>query len=566
VALQGAVSIVLLGLLVRAAQSAEVGHSLSRLRLSTILLSASLMIIAFVINTQRWQLLLRHVGIHEPLSRLIGLYFIGSFFSMFLPGNASGDAVRAYEVGRRSGRMIETVVATLQERILGLGASLLIGLVATLYYLPLLPPQMRLSVLLLETGGVLGSIALLYPAPLLALARRLWRAHGTERLARNALLGKVRERLRPLAEVRPMSPRQLLTVGVLSVVPILLGIAMYHVLARDFGLSTTFFACCLVVPLVWLVKILPVSLNGIGVGEVAFVSLMGLFAVPQSDGVALSLAVLAVQSAVTLLGGVILLVRMVRGSWQSVREAKGPIMTRSLDIAEIPVALLAGGLATRLRPITTTIPKALVEVAGRPFIDHQLELLRRNGIRKVVLCLGYLGEQVEDHLGDGSRFDMELTYSHDGSRLLGTGGALRRALPLLGDAFWVMYGDSYMDINYPAILAEFARRDQLGLMTVLHNNNSWDTSNVVFQDGRLLRYDKRVRLPEMTHIDYGVSLLRREALERLPPDRPCDLAELFSSLVAEGRMSGHEVTRRFYEIGSPRGLEETRAYLTRSAA
>src|SRR5437868_9919831 len=127
-----------------------------------------------------------------------------------------------------------------------------------------------------------------------------------------------------------------------------------------------------------------------------------------------------------------------------------------LTMADVPVALLAGGLATRLRPVTTTIPKALVEVAGRPFIDHQLALLRRNGVRKVVLCLGHLGEQVERHVGDGSAHGLAVSYSHDGARLLGTGGALRRAAALLGEVFWVMYGDSYMDIDYAAVLADFA--------------------------------------------------------------------------------------------------------------
>jgi len=238
----------------------------------------------------------------------------------------------------------------------------------------------------------------------------------------------------------------------------------------------------------------------------------------------------------------------------------------SLNIAEVPVALLAGGLATRLHPITTTIPKALVEVAGRPFIEHQLGLLQRHGVRRLVFCLGYLGEQVEAHLGDGSAFGVEVRYSFDGSRLLGTGGALRRAMPLLGPVFWVMYGDSYMDIDYAAVLADFAGRDALGMMTVLHNQNQWDRSNVVFENGRLRRYDKRVAVPEMTHIDYGVSLLRRPALERISPDEPYDLADLYRMLVSEGRMAGYEVTRRFYEIGSPRGLEETRQYLAQHAA
>lgn len=233
----------------------------------------------------------------------------------------------------------------------------------------------------------------------------------------------------------------------------------------------------------------------------------------------------------------------------------------SMNTSTVPVALLAGGLATRLRPITATIPKALVEVAGRPFIDHQLALLRRNGITHVVLCLGYLGEQVQAHLGDGSDHGMQLQYAFDGDRLLGTGGALRRALPLLGEQFWVMYGDSYLDIDYRAVLAFFAQANAPALMTVFRNAHQWDRSNVVFQDGKLLQYDKRVQTPEMEYIDYGAMLLRREVLERIPPETPYDLADLNSALVAEGAMVGYEVTQRFYEIGSPAGLEETQVYL-----
>ncbi len=232
-----------------------------------------------------------------------------------------------------------------------------------------------------------------------------------------------------------------------------------------------------------------------------------------------------------------------------------------LSIALVPVALLAGGLATRLRPTTATIPKALVEIDGRPFIDHQLELIRRNGIRRVVLCLGHLGEKVEAHLGDGRALGMDLHYSYDGDTLLGTGGAVRRALPHLGEAFWVMYGDSYMGIDYRAILDFFARSGALGLMTVIRNENRWDRSNVRFDDGRLLHYNKNAPTPEMKHIDYGVALLLRPAVERIPAGRPADLAEVYRDLVAEGRMVGYPVTQRFYEIGTPAGLAETRAYL-----
>ncbi len=238
-------------------------------------------------------------------------------------------------------------------------------------------------------------------------------------------------------------------------------------------------------------------------------------------------------------------------------------MAATPDIAEVPAALLAGGLATRLRPVTETLPKALVELAGKPFVDHQLALLRRNGIRRVVMCLGHLGERVRDHCGDGSRYGLDLRYSFDGRTLMGTGGALARAAGMLGDVFWVMYGDSYMDIDYRAVLAHFARadpRETLGLMTVLRNDNRWDRSNVVFRDGRLIRYDKKHQTPDMDYIDYGVALLWRPALARIPGDRPSDLAGLYSALVEEGRMVGYEVTNRFYEIGTPAALEEARQH------
>jgi len=233
----------------------------------------------------------------------------------------------------------------------------------------------------------------------------------------------------------------------------------------------------------------------------------------------------------------------------------------TVDLAGVPVAILAGGRATRLHPLTETIPKALVEVAGRPFVEHQLALLRRRGLRRAVLCLGYLGDQVQAHLGEGARFGMALAYSHDGASPRGTGGALRHALPLLGEQCFVMYGDAYLDIDYEAMLAEFLRRPEPALMAVLRNEGRWDRSNVLFRDGRLLLYDKGAPTAEMRHIDYGVALLRRAAVERIPSDRPSDLADLYRLLVAEGSMAGHEVEHRFYEIGSAAGLEEARAHL-----
>lgn len=228
---------------------------------------------------------------------------------------------------------------------------------------------------------------------------------------------------------------------------------------------------------------------------------------------------------------------------------------------EIPVALLAGGLATRLGSLSAQTPKALIDIDGRPFIDHQLDLLQSSGIRRVVICLGHMGRQIEDYLGDGDRREMEIRYSYDGPRLLGTGGALCQALPMLGDLFWIMYGDSYMDIDYRAVMASFNRVGAAAMMTVIRNDDSWDRSNARFEDGRLTCYDKVNRTRDMRHIDYGVQILRREALSQLVAGERCDLADVYRGLVAHGRMMGFEVFNRFYEIGTPEALEETRRHL-----
>jgi NDP-sugar pyrophosphorylase family protein len=232
------------------------------------------------------------------------------------------------------------------------------------------------------------------------------------------------------------------------------------------------------------------------------------------------------------------------------------------EICRAPVALLAGGLATRLGDLTRERPKALIDVAGRPFVEHQLELFRRNGIRRVVLCLGHLGEQVRAHLGTGQSLDMDLHYAFDGPRLLGTGGSLRRALPLLGDHCWVIYGDSYLEMDYRAVLAQFRGGQHPALMTVLRNQDQWDQSNLIFRDGRVTFYSKRARRPDMTYVDYGATLVCKEVIQRLPPDEPSDLADLYSDMARRGEMAGCEVKNRFYEIGSPAGLADTRRYLS----
>ena len=227
-----------------------------------------------------------------------------------------------------------------------------------------------------------------------------------------------------------------------------------------------------------------------------------------------------------------------------------------MNPAELPVAILAGGLATRLKPITEKVPKLLVEVAGEPFFSHQIRLLAKAGLKRVVLCVGYLGERIVERYGDGSRWGLQIEYSFDGPKLLGTGGALIRALPRLGDAFYVLYGDSYLPIDYLAVGRSFAESGKLGLMTVFENRERYDSSNVWFRDGVILGYDKKNKVPEMRHIDYGLNVFSRRAFDGVPSDEVVDLADIQKSLLSRGQLAGFEVSTRFYEIGSHEGLRE----------
>jgi len=205
-----------------------------------------------------------------------------------------------------------------------------------------------------------------------------------------------------------------------------------------------------------------------------------------------------------------------------------------------------------------------VPVAGKPFLVHQLELLRSQGITRAVLCVGYLGEMIRHEFGDGSGHGIHLEYSFDGSVLLGTGGALKRAMPKLGEKFFVLYGDSYLPIPFAPVADCLERSGKLGLMTVYRNEGKYDTSNVVFGDGEIKVYDKKQQRPEMRHIDYGLSMFRAEAFNRYPTDTAFDLADVMRDLVAEKQLAGFEVKERFYEIGSHAGLEELSALLSKA--
>ena len=230
-------------------------------------------------------------------------------------------------------------------------------------------------------------------------------------------------------------------------------------------------------------------------------------------------------------------------------------------MSALQTVILAGGLATRLRPLTENYPKSLIDINGLPFIDYQLRLLHKHHIRKVVLCVGYLGEMIQDYVEDGRRFDLSVQYVFDGSVLLGTGGALKKAAEYLEDAFFVTYGDSYLACDYTQIQQTFMAEKKQGLMTVFHNQGQWDTSNVEFKDGRILNYDKVHRTSRMQYIDYGLGILTREALDHIPPNEPYDLALLSQTLLKRDQLAGHEVFSRFYEIGSLQGIADFKAYL-----
>jgi len=235
----------------------------------------------------------------------------------------------------------------------------------------------------------------------------------------------------------------------------------------------------------------------------------------------------------------------------------------------VQCVILAGGLGTRMRPRTETVPKSLLEVAGRPFVEHQLSWLAAHGVTEVVLSIGHLGEMIEAHVGDGSRFGLRVRYVSEGATLRGTAGAVRLAADqgALAEEFLLTYGDSYLPIDFGAVAAAFRASGARALMTVFENESRWDTSNVIFDEsaGKIVLYDKARELrpaSEFRYIDYGLSALRRSVVEReVPPGERHDLAAVFRALSQRGELAGYRVRERFYEVGSPQGLADLEALL-----
>jgi NDP-sugar pyrophosphorylase family protein len=231
----------------------------------------------------------------------------------------------------------------------------------------------------------------------------------------------------------------------------------------------------------------------------------------------------------------------------------------------LPVAVLVGGLGSRLREVTgDSLPKALVPVNGRPFIDLKLAQLREQGAERVVMLIGYGGEAIRRHLGRAA-LGLSITYLDEGATLLGTGGAVLRALPRLGEAFWVTYGDTLLSVDVPTAEASFLAGDALGLMTVYRNENRLEPSNTRVQDSLVVAYGKHPRPPGARHIDYGMLAFRRETFAGRVDGEAFDLADVLQSLVARGQLVAFEVAERFHDIGTPAALRETERFVARFA-
>lgn len=225
--------------------------------------------------------------------------------------------------------------------------------------------------------------------------------------------------------------------------------------------------------------------------------------------------------------------------------------------------ILAGGLATRLRPITERIPKSLIQIHGKPFLQYQLDRLRQEGITDIVLCVGYLGEQIVAYFGDGHQYGMNINYSYDGKHLLGTGGALKKAEEYLCEEFFLTYGDSYLFIDYKTVMSWFKKFDKQGLMVVYQNYDQYDKSNVSIEGNLVKSYSKTNQTRDMIYIDYGASILRREVLNIIPEGEIYPLEELFRQLIGRQQLLAYEVKERFYQIGSTDGIEGFKQYISR---
>ena len=227
------------------------------------------------------------------------------------------------------------------------------------------------------------------------------------------------------------------------------------------------------------------------------------------------------------------------------------------------IVILCGGKATRLYPLTKKIPKSMIRLEGKPFLEQQLDLLKKNRIFDIVLCVGYKAEQIKKYFGDGKNFGVEIKYSSDKKKLLGTGGALKKAENLLEDSFLVMWGDSYLPFNFQKAIKFFKKSNKPGMMIVFKNLNKYEPSNVEVKNNLVKSYSKKRKTKKMKYIDYGISIYRKEVLKHLPKNQICDLTKLQQALIKKRQLLAYPAEKRFYQIGSPDGFEELKNYIKR---
>lgn len=224
------------------------------------------------------------------------------------------------------------------------------------------------------------------------------------------------------------------------------------------------------------------------------------------------------------------------------------------------VVIFCGGLATRLGSLSKHIPKSMIEVQGKPFLSYQLDQLKHHKITDVVLCVGHLSKHIQSYFKDGSDFGVHITYSYDTEKLLGPIGALKHAEPHLTSTFFTLYGDSYVFVNYKDIHSYFKEKKAKALMTVYHNNDKYDQSNLVINNDRVIQYGGQ-KTAKMTYIDYGVSLFHKSILDDIPNNAFCSTADFYTKVVQKHQLYAYEVDTRFYHIGTPTALTEFKTYI-----
>jgi len=226
-----------------------------------------------------------------------------------------------------------------------------------------------------------------------------------------------------------------------------------------------------------------------------------------------------------------------------------------------PVIILAGGKATRLGKIAKNTPKSLIKINNHPFLYHQLIYLEKQGIKEVIICAGHLGFKIKKFI-EKKKINLKIKYFNDGKKLLGTGGAIKKILPFVKNNFFVMYGDSYLPINFRNVQKLYINSKKLGLITIYKNKNKLDKSNIILKSGNIY-YDKFKPIKGMHYIDYGLNILNKRVFKYFNLKKKFDLAEVLNLISKKNLLTFMLVKKRFYEIGSLHGIKDTEDFLNK---